>query len=99
MGEKLKKLSKENRFLSKNNYIILKNIELLCFINEERIEGYKKFIIDKLIKINANKFFIEYLQKYCFKKNIRDYNYSYLIEKFKKIYSDVEKIIVLLIIY
>ena len=90
--EKLKKLSKENRFLSKNNYIILKNIELLCSINIERIEGYKKFIIDKLIKINANKSFIEYLQNYWFKKNIRDYNYSYFIEKFKKNDSALKKL-------
>ena len=36
----------------KNNYVILKNIELICFISDERSEGFKKFIIDKLIKSN-----------------------------------------------
>ena len=62
----------------------MKNIELICFISEERSEGFKKFIIDKLIKSNINKSFIDYLQNFWFKKNIRDYNYSYFIEKFKE---------------
>ena len=82
--EKLKKFSNEKKYLSKNNYVILKNIELICFISEDRCEGFKKFIIDKLIKSNVNKSFIEYLQNFWFKKNIRDYNYSYFIEKFKE---------------
>ena len=64
--------------LSKNNYVILKNIELIYFISEERSEGFKKFIIDKLIKSNINKSFIDYLQNFWFKKNISNYNYSYL---------------------
>ena len=40
----------------------MKNIELICFISEERSEGFKKFFIDKLIKSNINKSFIDYLQ-------------------------------------
>ena len=62
----------------------MKNIELICFISEERSEGFKKFIIDKLIKSNINKSFIDYLQNFWFKKNISNYNYSYFIEKFKE---------------
>ena len=73
----------------------MKNIELIYFISEERSEGFKKFIIDKLIKSNINKSdkliksninksFIDYLQNFWFKKNISNYNYSYFIEKFKE---------------
>ena len=56
----------------------MKNIELICFISEERSEGFKKFFIDKLIKSNINKPFIDYLQNFWFKKNISNINYSYL---------------------
>ena len=38
----------ENKLLTKENYVILKNIELICFINENKIEKYN------LLKINLN---------------------------------------------
>ena len=43
-------------------------------------------------RYNVNKSFIDYLQNFWFKKNIRDYNYSYFIEKFKESDSALKKL-------
>ena len=39
--EKLKKIYNKGKYITKNNFVILKNIELLCFINEDKFIGYK----------------------------------------------------------
>ena len=68
--EKLKKTCNNGKYITKNNFVILKNIELLCFINGNRINGYKSFILDKLKEYKINKSFIDYLNKLYLTNNI-----------------------------
>ena len=82
--EKLKNISNNKIYLNRDYYVILKNIELLCFINESKFEGYKKLILDKLKSLNIDISFIEYLNSYWFRKDIKEFNYSSFIEKYKE---------------
>ena len=65
------------------NYEIIKNIEIICFIEEDKIEGYKKFLIEKLNSLKINNKFIKYLKGYWLKKDYNDYNYSKFINLYK----------------
>ena len=42
--DRLKSYQTNKKYLNKDNYVILKNLELICFINEENIGKYKVFI-------------------------------------------------------
>ncbi len=53
-------------------------------MNESKFEGYKKFILDKLKSLNIDISFIEYLNSYWFRKDIKEFNYSSFIEKYKE---------------
>ena len=62
----MQKLKLTGKILNKKNYEILKNIEILSFIEKANLDEYIEFIIDKLKeKENYNKF-IKYLKKTCF---------------------------------
>ena len=63
---------------------ILKNIELLCFINIKNITKFKNIILEKLKNDNKIKSFYNYLKKYLFNLNPKFYNYVELIKYFQK---------------
>ena len=81
--EKLKTFTNNKKFLTKENYVILKNIELICFIEENKIELYKKFINKNLKALNVSINFINYLNKFWFIKNNGEFNYLKFIEKYR----------------
>ena len=62
---------------------ILCNIELLCFINIDKIKAFKIIILDKLKEYDELKKFINYIKKYLFKLNPVIYNYTNIINHFK----------------
>ena len=62
---------------------ILNNIELICFIEKNIIESYKKFINDKLKNMQDYKEFLKYLNSYWFKKPDNEYNFSDILQKFE----------------
>ena len=69
--------------LNRYNVEIISNIELLCFINMEKIKEFQKIILEHLKSdMNMTKF-IRYLTNYLFKLNPQIYNYSELINYFK----------------
>ena len=55
------KLSKKK--LPLKSYEVLKNIELLCFIDKKNLQKYIKFIIESLQKDNDYNKLIPYLKK------------------------------------
>ena len=80
--EKLKKIGGNKKGLKKKTTNILNNIELICFIDEEKVEGFKKFIIENLKRLNHYQDFINYLNTFWFKRKNTDYNFSNTIKKF-----------------
>ena len=89
--EHLKKYTKNKRYLTKINYEILKNIEIICFIEEGKIEGYKRFLIEKLYTLKISNKFINYLKDYWFTKDYNEYNYSKFINLYKNNNIALEK--------
>ena len=66
----------------------LRNIEMLCFIKLDKIEEFKKIILNKMNEYNGYAKFKNYIIKYLFKINPKIYNYGELIEYFKNINND-----------
>lgn len=54
----------------------MRNIQILCFINKDKIKKLKDIIFDKLKETNKLKNAISYLKKYLFKLNESSYNYE-----------------------
>jgi hypothetical protein len=67
--------------LSKKNIEIINSIELICVININKIDDYKKFLLKELSKNNKLN---NYLKNFWFTKNNKEYNFSEFIEKYKK---------------
>ena len=63
---------------------ILCNIEILCFINLDKIKAFQKIILNKLKEYEELQKFINYLKKYLFNLNPVIYNYTNIINHFKK---------------
>ena len=80
--DKLKKYGLVKKNNIKEIYTIVKNIELICFIDIDRINDYKKFLLNYLSKYNKYNKFINYLKNYWFKKSDEEYNYSVFIKKY-----------------
>ena len=59
---------------------IIRKIEILCFLEIDKIKDFKKTILEKLSKEDKYKSFINYLKDYIFKMNPLQYNYNKLIE-------------------
>ena len=67
---------------------ILKNIELLCFIDIKNIKKFQNIILNKLENEDKIKPFIKYLKNYLFKLDGNIYNYSEIINHFKNLKDD-----------
>ena len=63
---------------------IIRNIEILCFLETDKIKDFKITILEKLSKEDKFKSFINYLKDYIFKMNRLQYNYNKLIEYSKE---------------
>ena len=58
---------------------IIRNIELICFLNKDKIKEQQNIIKEKLnnnVRLNP---FIKYLQKYLFKLDYSLYNYKQIL--------------------
>ena len=62
----------------------LRNLEMLCFINIDKIEEFKKIILNKLNEYQGYTKFKNYIKNYLFKINPKIYNFSELIDYFNK---------------
>ena len=82
--EKMKKINLTSKKLNKKSYEILKNIEILSFINKDNLKEYIKFIYEEIGKDSKYKLLIPYLEKNWFSKNPDMYNYSTLLDYKKK---------------
>lgn len=50
--DRLKSYLTNKKYLKKDNNVILKNLELFCFINEENLGKYKVFLKNNIKKIS-----------------------------------------------
>ena len=64
--------------ITKYNYEVIKNIEVICFLPPRFIKNYKKLIESKLTSENEIKL-MKYLNKNCLNKD-KLYNYYELID-------------------
>ena len=84
--DKKKKLIKTGIFKKKINPLsaeIISNIELLCFLNMDKIKEFQKVIIKKLETYKKLNGFVKYLKTYLFLLSPKIYNYSEIIQHFK----------------
>ena len=56
LREKLKKIGSNKKGLNKESMNILNNLELISFINSDKVKDFQKFIIDNLKKKNIRNF-------------------------------------------
>ena len=63
---------------------IISNLEIMCFIKIKNIKKFQEVILAEISKNNKLKNFKSYLKNYLFKLEPNVYNYSQLIEYFKK---------------
>ena len=80
--KKLKQSGIFNKKFNKIGFEILSNIELLCFLDINKINNFKK-IITVLKKYDKIEKFTKYINNYIFKLSPQVYNYSELINFFK----------------
>ena len=80
---KLQQIGQCKKKLNRYNVEIISNIELLCFINMEKIKEFQKIILEHLKSDKNMTKFIRFLTNYLFKLNPQIYNYSELINYFK----------------
>ena len=85
---KLAKAGLAKKKLNCKSCEILKNVELLCFLDIKNIKKFQNIIIDNLEKEEKIKPFINYLKNYLFKLNPKIYNYSEIIKYFKNQNND-----------
>ena len=81
-----KNLSKTGLCKKKNHHLsveIISNLELLCFLDLNKIKEFQKIIINKLEPYTNLKSFVNYLKSYLFKLSPKVYNYFEIIEHFK----------------
>ena len=79
---KLKKYGYCKKNNTKEIYTILNNIKLICFVDINKLDEYKIFLIKKLEEYHTYGKFINYLKYYWFKKDNNEYNYSKFVNKY-----------------
>lgn len=84
--KKMKQLKLINLKLNKHNFELIKNIELICFLQPKYIKSYVKFLKQKLNQDKEEQLFL-YLEKQWFSKSYNYYNYNDIFKNnsFKKI--------------
>ena len=90
--DKLNKLGLYKKYNNKEIFTIIKMVQLICFLNIERIDDYKLFLVNELVKLKKYNKFIKYLKTYWFKKNNEEYNFSMFIKKYCKDENKLEKL-------
>jgi len=80
---KLTKCGLCKKKMNKKAIEIIKNIELLCFIELKNIKKFETIILDKLKNEDKLNSFIKYLKNYLFKLDPKIYNYTEIINYFK----------------
>ena len=91
---KLKKYGYCKKNNTKEIYAILNNIKLICFVDINKLDEYKIFLIKKLEEYHKYDKFISYLKSFRFKKDNNEYNYSIFINKFIKDESKMNKLFI-----
>lgn len=71
--------------MNKHAYEILRNLEVLAFIDKKNIEIYFKFLKDQLIENDKDQLFFNYYENYWIKNNKNYLNYSDLVTDILKI--------------
>ena len=69
-----------NRKLNKYSLEIIRNIQILCFIEKNNINKYKELIINKIKNNDKLTSFIKYLKNYIYKIDPSIYNYADFIK-------------------
>ena len=64
------------RKLTKYSLEIIRNIEIICFLNKQSIKKQQELIIEKLKNNDKLIEFVKYLKKYLFKIDYSLYNYE-----------------------
>ena len=95
--DKLRKYGLSNKKMNKENYTLLKNIELICLIDINKVNDYKKFIIDTLSKKDKYKKLINYLKNFLFKNIMKFIIFLYFFQNIKMIKMLLIKYILLII--
>ena len=72
-----------NKKFNKIGFEILSNIELLCFLDIDKINNFKKIINNNLNRFEKIEKFSSYINNFIFKLSPHIYNYSELIKYFK----------------
>ena len=68
-----------NRKMNKKSIEILRNIEMICFLNKKNINKQKEIILRNISKDNNLKAFIKYLNNFIFKMDSSLYNYEEIL--------------------
>lgn len=69
-----------NTKLTKESFEIVRNIELICFINPKLLKKYNSFLKNKLISVKEKKLYT-YVNNTWLKKDYKLFNYYKLIEE------------------
>lgn len=89
---KIKKIGATKKGLNKETYEILNNVELLYLIDIDKMERYKKFLLENIDKLNKYKEFVSYIKNFWFKRPNEEYNFSKFIHKYIKNKNALEKL-------
>ena len=65
--------------MNKESLVILKNIEIISFLNKDKVKGYQNYLLNKLKSFENIQGLITLLTNFWFKKPIEMYNYSKLL--------------------
>ena len=79
---KLKKLQINKNLKEIDILTVEINVKLICFIDIQKVEEYKKFLIEHIKKYKKFKTFIDYLNDNWFNRNVKYYNYSTIIQNY-----------------
>jgi hypothetical protein len=71
--------------MNNRGYEILKNLEILCFIDENNIDTYFEFLKSQISNNDLEKELMKYFENTWMKKYKKLFNYGYLINNIMKI--------------
>ena len=86
--KKMKDYKIINKKLSKHAFCILRNIELICFINPDLLKKYENFL-ESFLKTNEEIKLFKYIKKNWLDKDHKIFNYYQLIKNEKDINQDI----------